>query len=132
MLKSLNHITITVSDLEKSLHFYIEILGMKLHAKWTNGAYLSVGGLWFCLSLGRPSPGTDYSHIAFSVETSDFSAAQKSLMAINIEMWKENSSEGDSIYFLDPDGYKLEIHVGTLQSRLDSLKNLPYSGLEIF
>lgn len=34
-------------------------------------------------------------------------------------MAEENLSEGDSLYFLDPDGHKLELHVGSLQSRLD-------------
>ena len=40
-----------------------------------------------------------------------------------------NHSEGRSLYVLDPDGHKLEIHVGTLADRLESLKRKPYAGL---
>ena len=40
MLRGLNHITIAVSDLERSVAFYIEIAGMKAHVLWDKGAYL--------------------------------------------------------------------------------------------
>ncbi|HEX5514181.1 MAG TPA: glutathione transferase, partial [Gammaproteobacteria bacterium] len=47
-------------------------------------------------------------------------------------IWKDNKSEGDSLYFLDPDGHKLEIHVGDLESRLAALREKPYEGLQLF
>jgi len=40
-----------------------------------------------------------------------------------------NKSEGQSLYILDTDGHKLEIHVGDLKSRLKSLKIRPYKNL---
>ncbi len=40
MLDSLNHLTLAVSDLNRSVAFYHELLGLKLHACWDNGAYL--------------------------------------------------------------------------------------------
>ena len=39
--------------------------------------------------------------------------------------FKENHSEGESFYFLDPDGHKLEIHVGDWQSRLTTKRQNP-------
>ncbi|MBU1308020.1 MAG: fosfomycin resistance glutathione transferase [Gammaproteobacteria bacterium] len=129
MLLGLNHITIAVSDLERSLAFYIELLGMKAHVRWDGGAYLSLGAVWFCLSCNRPMPSLDYSHIALDIAQQDFAAFTAKLRGAKVPEWKQNSSEGQSLYFLDPDGHKLEVHCGSLQSRLDTLKSKPYSGL---
>lgn len=129
MILGLNHITIAVRDLERSLKFYTETLGFAAHVKWDSGAYLSVGELWFCLSLDEPCPKPDYTHIAFNIESKDFEAFTGRVISSGVEIWKNNKSEGQSIYLLDPDGHKLEIHSGSLQSRLESLKTKPYNGL---
>lgn len=130
MLTGLNHITIAVSDLERSLDFYINALGFKGHVKWRQGAYLSLGDLWLCLSVDKPDEKSDYSHIAFSISQQDFRDFSHKLVQLDIAQWKENKSEGDSLYLLDPDGHKLEIHSGDLYSRLESIKHQPYEGLE--
>ena len=129
MLKGLNHITIAVSNLEQSLLFYSDLLGMKAHVRWDKGAYLSLGDLWICLSCDEVSPARDYSHLAFDIAEQDFPAFATKLCQADVKQWKQNKSEGQSLYFLDPDGHQLEVHSGDLQSRLDSLKTMPYSGL---
>ena len=129
MITGLNHITLAVSDLERSLHFYIEVLGLKGHVKWEGGAYLSAGDLWLCLSCDEPCPKTDYTHLAFAIAASNFDAFYTRLKDAGVPQWKVNQSEGRSVYILDPDGHKLEVHVGGLESRLEALKSKPYSGL---
>lgn len=129
MLRGLNHITIAVSDLERSLAFYTEVANMKAHVRWDNGAYLSLGNVWFCLSCDKVVPSQDYSHIALDITEEDFAPFTEKLRNAGVVEWKQNSSEGHSIYFLDPDGNKLEAHCGNLQSRLVSLKSKPYAGL---
>ncbi|MDF2778462.1 MAG: glutathione transferase [Enterobacteriaceae bacterium] len=51
MLKGLNHLTLAVVDLRRSVDFYQRLLGLELHAQWDNGAYFSCGDLWLCLSV---------------------------------------------------------------------------------
>lgn len=50
MLQSLNHLTLAVSNLQTSLTFWRDLLGLQLHAEWDTGAYLTCGDLWVCLS----------------------------------------------------------------------------------
>ncbi len=132
MLTRLNHITVGVKDLEKSFDFYANILGMKVHAKWSKGAYLTLGDLWFCLNLDESKPTKDYTHIAFDILEEDFKSMRKLLLENHAKEWQKNSSEGNSFYFLDPDGHKLEIHVGDLKSRLKTMKNENFPNLEFF
>lgn len=130
MITGLNHLTISVENLDRSLPFYIDILGFVGHARWNTGAYLSFGNLWLCLSVGESAPASDYSHIAFDIKEQDFDAFNQTIKKSRVIEWKKNRSEGKSIYILDPDGHKLEIHVGTLATRLESLKAKPYDGLK--
>ena len=57
----------------------------------------------------------------------------KRILKSGAAVWKDDISEGDSLYFLDPDGHKLELHVGNWQSRLRFAKENPWnSSLEFF
>lgn len=40
MLTALNHLTLAVSSLERSLAFYQQYLGMQCHASWETGVSL--------------------------------------------------------------------------------------------
>lgn len=132
MLTGLNHITIAVNTLDISFDFYVKLLGFQPHVRWDSGAYLSLGDLWLCLSYDTAIPSQDYSHISLDCAAENFNAVTTRLRSAKVNEWKKNTSEGDSLYFLDPDGHKLEIHCGNLQSRLESLKQKPYKGLVWF
>jgi len=128
LITDLNHITLAVSNLERSFRFYVEVLGCQPRARWNAGAYLNAGSLWLCLSVDKSVPAGDYTHFAFSVDENSFSDAVKALKEAGARSWKSNTSEGDSWYFLDPDNHKLELHCGSLESRLASVSAVPYEG----
>ncbi len=132
MLKGLNHITLAVSDLNKSFDFYVNTLKFNPKVKWNSGAYLSLDDLWLCLSKGDVCPSQDYSHIAFTINDNEFDEFCDELISKKVKLWKTNTSEGKSLYVIDPDNHKLEIHAGDLESRLNSLKIKPYQDLQWF
>jgi|LULF01.1.fsa_nt_gb catechol 2,3-dioxygenase-like lactoylglutathione lyase family enzyme/GNAT superfamily N-acetyltransferase len=135
MIRGLNHITLSVSNLERSFCFYKDILGMTPKFKSNKTAYFQNGNLWFALSLDektRKGSLPEYSHIAFKVLRKDFKNMSDILLKNDVEIFKDNNSEGDSVYFLDPDGHKLEIHIGDLDSRLNHYRDNKAEDFEFF
>lgn len=114
MPTGVNHMTPCVTDLDRSVTFYIDQLDATLRAVWDNGAYLEVGSLRLCLEKTATfTPRGDDSHIAFATGNFAHDAAR-----ITAPHWKQDHSEGASVYFLDPDGHKLELHDGSIETRL--------------
>jgi catechol 2,3-dioxygenase-like lactoylglutathione lyase family enzyme len=136
MVTGLNHVTFSVNDLDRAFGFYTDVLGLKQVARWYKGAYLAAGDLWLCLSLEKDIPNHplnhSYDHIAFSVSEKDFQSLCSRIVDAGAELWPENHSDGDSLYFRDPDGHKLEIHVTDLKSRVEALKQHPPRDLILF
>lgn len=128
MLASLNHLTLATSDLDRAFDFYVDLLGARPEARWDRGAYLSVGELWLCLSVDEARPADDYTHVAFGTAAGTFTETVVRLKRADVTEWRSNSSEGESFYFLDPDGHKLELHEGDLASRLAAVERAPYAG----
>ena len=129
MITGISHITLSVRDVDRSLKFYVDTLMMKPLARWSKGAYLLAGDVRLCLTLDertRASPLPEYSHIAFSVSGSQFDDAAARIRASGAAIWQDNQSEGASLYFVDPDGHKLEIHAGDWRTRLAAMKEHPW------
>jgi catechol 2,3-dioxygenase-like lactoylglutathione lyase family enzyme len=135
MITGLNHLTLAVSNAERSFQFYTQVLGLTPVAKWPTGAYLQAGDLWIALVQDqhvRPAKLPEYTHVAFTVSQQDFGTLCARITASGAERWQENWTEGASLYFTDPDGHKLEIHASDLAARLKSAREKPWDGLEFF
>ena len=135
MLAGFNHLTLAVAQLPRSVDFYHQVLGFRLEARWARGAYLSLGDLWLCLALDQVQAQDlrrNYTHYAFSITQQHFSAFAQRLREAGVALWKQDKSEGESLYFLDPDGHQLEAHVSDLRSRLAACRAKPYEGMQFF
>jgi catechol 2,3-dioxygenase-like lactoylglutathione lyase family enzyme len=135
VLTGLNHLTLAVHDLPRSVAFYRDLLHFHLDAQWDAGAYLHLGDLWLCLTLDtsdRNIAPVGYTHYAFSIAPTDFTVFCTALREAGVVEWQANRSEGQSFYFLDPDGHQLEAHVGSLASRLAACRTKPYKDMVFF
>ncbi len=133
-LRGLNHLTLAVSELQRSVDFYETVLGCSLVSRWSEGAYLLAGSLWLALIVDpetRKGPLPEYTHVAFDIAPEHFKAFSERLIQAEVKIWKDNLSEGDSLYVLDPDGHKLEIHATDLRSRLLAKRAAAKEGYQI-
>ena len=124
-ITGINHITFSVSDLEKSCEFYEKVFGIKPVYKWKQGVYYDLCGYWLALTeekhISRNDIKYSYTHMAFSVREEDFD-----LILECFEKYKIAYSQGrtrdirekKSVYFQDPDGHKFEFHCGEMKDRL--------------
>ncbi len=134
-VSGLNHITLSVSDLDRSFNFYLNILGFKPLVKWDKGAYLKAGNVWLAIIVDHRvllMKRDDYSHIAFTCTVGEYDVIVERLKAACAPEWSENTSEGASYYFEDPDRHQLEIHVGDLNTRLNEMRVNPWTELKFF
>lgn len=129
MITAINHICYSVSNLEKSTHFYKDILKAEILVKGNETTYFILGGLWIALNEEKNIPRNEikysYTHTAFAIEESAFDEWYQWLKANNVNILEgraRDERDKKSIYFTDPDGHKLELHSGTLQDRLDYYK----------
>ncbi len=121
-LKGVAHFSIPVSDVDRSIKFYTEVVGCKLLSSLPNGkiTFLDAGGVCVLL-IKRPAPiqkgpaeMSDGVHHAFIVDASAYEAAKESLRSKGVEIFFEEDRRGGTIdgprfYFRDPDGTPLEI-----------------------
>jgi metallothiol transferase len=124
-VKGFNHVTIAVSDLQRSLSYYKDCLQMKLVHLGRTDAYLEWGTAWICLvekkhakPLEADRIGVD--HVAFSIDEADFDAAVTSLTAAGVTIVRGPVERGlgRAVNFLDPDGNQLELYTSDLHRRM--------------
>ncbi|MEM8715287.1 MAG: VOC family protein [Cyanobacteria bacterium P01_G01_bin.4] len=132
-LRGVHHIALNVADLERSLHFYRDVLGLKeltgaevpstlqqLVADGKVSTVVTPDGTIFDLfatpdlSPPHPDPAQEFTranHVAFDIDPAQFDAAVASLQTndITIASGPVTRPTGRGIYFYDPDGFLLEI-----------------------
>ena len=118
MLAFLDHIAIKVKDVEASAAWYVRVLKMKRFQpeEWKPFPVMVLAGE-SGLALFPQKKGENISiqslHIAFRIAPKDFDSLRMHLEQEGIELYFEDHVWFQSMYFSDPDGYRLEITTPT-------------------
>jgi len=128
MIKGIDHVAIVVWNMDRSIKFYNEVLGLRIHhdGRKEGGSKKSFLGnksetlvaLTEDENLGKEGTRIveSVAHIAFRVD--DVEKAGKLLKERGVEFIEEKLDKGGkrkSYHFLDPDGLELEIYGKTGQ-----------------
>ena len=121
MVKKLLHTRYRVHDLEKTVAFYKDVLGLAEVSRHTSGrgsqlvffkAPQSEELIEICKydASGPVQVGPDLTHLAFEVEDLDKFAAHSAAKGYPLSDGPHRSSSGSAIAFIDaPEGYEIEL-----------------------
>ena len=116
------HVNLKVSDLERSIRFYADVLGLELRQRiGKGGAFLAAGGYHHHVGLntlgslgGLPPPEghTGLHHVAFVYPSRErLARAIKRVLGCGIALaYKADHGVSEAIYFYDPDMNMIELY----------------------
>lgn len=123
-IKGIGHFGLSVADLEESVAFYGELLGLALSEKREKDAFFSVGEAHVLAIIQYPGGrqrfdeemrpkhrGKAFTHFGFFADSQEAVFTMEALLrnaGVEIVQPAYNRRDGASLYFLDPNGYTLE------------------------
>lgn len=123
-IKGIGHFGLSVADLDASIHFYTEVLGLEMGERREKDAFFRVGegdvlaliqypggAERFDAGMRPKNRGKAFTHFGLKAESLEsVFEFQKHLKACGVDIVKEAYErwDGASLYFLDPNGYTLE------------------------
>jgi catechol 2,3-dioxygenase len=117
----IGHVHLKVSDLERAIHFYRDVLGFELMQRMGDeAAFLSAGGYHHHIGLntwesrgGPPPPPGTTGLFHFAIRFPDRPALARTLKRVlqaGIQIGASDHGVSEAIYFADPDGNGIEIY----------------------
>lgn len=119
-LEGIDHVALAVRDVARSAVWYQEVLGLERRYEEAWGDYPAVVGIGTTSIALFPAAGTaprplhdrgaiTMRHLAFRVSGASFAEVQAEMQRRGIPFEFQDHDIAHSIYFEDPDGYRLEI-----------------------
>jgi catechol 2,3-dioxygenase-like lactoylglutathione lyase family enzyme len=126
MITNLAHVCFTVSDLERSIRFYQDSLGLSPAFDFTNpegkrfGVYLTLGGRnfieLFTGQLAQPAEGQSFRHICLEVDDILTTVSELKGKGVEVSEPKLGMDHSWQAWITDPDGNRIELHDYTPES----------------
>ena len=115
VIESINHVGLTVANLDKSIQFYTDLFDFEVVEKIDNSqeAFIRIGDILIGLYEDEEFTGqrSNKKCISFYIDEEDFEDALEELKDndIAIVYGPENIRNGKTLIFMDPDGNHIEL-----------------------
>ena len=104
----IDEIVFEVKDLDRSVVFYQNVIGLPLHSRSSQEAWFRAGEQWLALfTAARSGSGQ---HYAFLISPLDAERVRRALLAKGFPEETMQQDGGLSVYVRDPDGNKIEFY----------------------
>jgi catechol 2,3-dioxygenase-like lactoylglutathione lyase family enzyme len=114
LIQSLSHLLLQVSDLDGALSFYVDLLGFQVRerSQLADGrTFVSTNqGLGLTTFPPGAATGQSLDHLAFRCPTGIEPVVEKLRAAGIAYEGPRRNAYGQSVYFRDPDGNRVECH----------------------
>jgi len=117
--QTLNHVSLAVTDVERSAEFYQKLLGLDVVSRPGNGGINLGLGSSFLGLYALPNPGS-VNHFCIGVDGYDAARMSEALGQLGVESRISTNplgrtSGGDQLYFNDPDGTPVQLSANGFQ-----------------
>ena len=109
-VKSMNHVSVFVPNVQKSVAFYQELFGLPLLTRQDPGVNLSTGSSFLGIYPAQAGATTgSINHICLGMENFDADAVLKQLTDRGIKGNIRLRGDTKELYFTDPDGIRVQL-----------------------
>ena len=108
-VKSMNHVTVFVPNVQKSVDFYQGLFGMPILTRQDAGINLNAGNAFYGIYPAPNAAAGSVNHVCFGLDNFDADAVLKQLTDRGIKGNIRMRGETKELYFTDPDGIRVQL-----------------------
>lgn len=107
--RTLNHVSLIVSDLGRSVAFYQRVFGLSVKSKQTGGVNLAVGDQFLGIYQAGANAPPQINHFCFGIESFDPDRTVASLAASGVKAESRVRDGVPQVYCTDPDNLRVQL-----------------------
>ena len=121
--RSLNHVSLIVSDLSRSVAFYQKTFGLAVKSTQTGGVNLAVGDAFVGIYQGGANAPAQINHFCFGLEDFDAGRVTAALGEQGLQAESRVRDGVPQVYCNDPDGLRVQLQDVSFCGGLGALGN---------
>ncbi len=107
--RSLNHVSLIVSNLDRSVAFYQKVFGLPVKSTQTGGVNLAVGDAFVGIYQGGANAAPQINHFCFGLEDFDAGRVTAALGEQGLQAESRVRDGVSQVYCNDPDGLRVQL-----------------------